>query len=185
MPINVFDEQLKKIADPLADETRKIRKSLLIWCLISVALTVGGLFPTEVTILGLKVTSTNKTVLLSIVGAVILYFLVSFLIYGAADFSSWYFRQRSTEWEQDVANYDEFKKDLLAKNKMSIEERELMESQERSLGSIWRGTDAIKKYERIAATTPYLSVSRAILDFGLPIVCSFVAIYLLVTSGTL
>ena len=180
MPVNIFEQQLRKIADPLAEETRKVRRSLLIWCLISAALTVGGLFPVEITLLGLKVSPTKKSVLLVIVGAIVIYFFLTFLIYGASDFATWFFRQRSTQWEEDISNYEDYKAELLGKAKLTAEERMFMEDHERSLGSLWRGTEALRNYERIEATTPFLSYSRALLDFGLPAVCSIAAIYMLV-----
>ena len=182
MPINVFERELRRIADPLSDETRKARKGLLMWSLIAITLTVGNLFPTEVTVLGLKITQTSKSALLLIATAVICYFLVSFVVYGAADATGWYFRQRSTEWEEDVANFEDYRKDILSESKLSDEDRQFLEQQETRLGAMWRYTDALPKYLKITKVSPYLSITRAALDFALPILCGLIALGVLANS---
>jgi hypothetical protein len=55
MATSPFDNQIQLVADPLRDETRKVRRATLVWSLVAVAMTIGGLFPTEISALGLKV----------------------------------------------------------------------------------------------------------------------------------
>lgn len=178
MPVNPFDRELRKVADPLSEEARRSRKALLIWCLVAAAITLGGLFPSEITTLGLKVTTNDRVALLALIAIVVGYFLLTFLVYGASDFMGWYLRYRSTEWEEDVANYEEYKKELLARTKLSQEDREFMEEHERRLGAIWRA-EAVDRYQRLAKAVPFLSAFRAAVEFLLPILAAVSAMYLL------
>lgn len=133
MSVNPFERELRKVADPLAEETRRVRKTLLTWCLVAVAITLGHLFPSEVTALGLKVTTANQSVLSALIAAVIGYLLVTFLVYGISDFARWYLNYRSTVWEEDVEHYENYKKELLERTKLSPEDREFMEEHASSL----------------------------------------------------
>lgn len=181
MPANPYLRELRKISDPLKDETRRVRKTLLIWCLATTALTVGQLFPTEISALGLTITTNSRSVLLGILMIIICYHLVAFIVYALADFAHWYTNHMSTEWEDDVAHYESYKSELLAKTKLSEEDREFMEEHERRLGAIWRA-EALNMYSKVERAIPYLSVSRALIDFLLPIVVGAVAIYLLIAD---
>lgn len=182
MPVNPYARDLRKIADPLNDETRKVRKTLLIWCLASAAITLGKLFPSEISALGMKVTPANHAALMLLMAAIISYHLVAFLVYASADFAHWYVNHRSTEWEDDTANYEVYKTELLARSKLSEEDRQFMVEHERRLGSHWRG-EPVRIYARIQAAIPYVSVSRAVVDFLLPILVGGVGLYLLVGAA--
>lgn len=175
MPFNVFARELRRLADPLSDETRKVRKALMVWSLIAFLMTVGGLFPTEVTALGLKLTTVNKTVLLSVVTAVLTYHAVTFVLYGLADAVAWYVQQGDTEYEEQLEAYEDMKRDLLNKAKLSEEERRDLDQVERHLGIEWRSGRYINDFGRVVRVTPYVSWSRAVLDFGTPVLCGLVS----------
>jgi len=177
-----FERDLRKVSDPLAEETRRIRRSLLVWCLVAVATTVGGLFPSEITALGLKVTPTNRAVLAFLIAGIAMYHAAAFLSYAASDFARWYLNHRSTEWEDDVANYEKYKAELLVKAKLSAEDRQFMEEHERRLGSIWRG-EASRIHRHVERAIPYISGTRAAVDFLLPIIASVAAVWLLLRFG--
>jgi hypothetical protein len=182
MSANPYERDLRKVSDPLAEETRRLRKALLVWCLVAAAITVGGLFPSEITALGLKVTPTNRSVLAFLLAAVLGYHLVAFVSYATADFARWYVNHRSTEWEDDVANYEKYKAELLATAKLSEEDRNFMQEHERRLGSLWRG-EALTNYLRVERAIPYISAIRAIVDFALPLISGVVGMWLLVRLG--
>jgi len=179
---NPFERTLRKVSDPLREETRKIRKTLLVWSLVSSAVTIGGLFPNEVSALGLKVAPTSKAVLFGLIAAVVLYHLVAFVAYAASDAARWYLDLKSTEWEDDVANYEKHKSELLAHTKLSAEDREFMEEHERRLGSLWRG-ESSGTYVRLESAVPYISLLRAIVEFLLPLVVGLCAFDLLVAAS--
>ncbi|SCC91910.1 membrane hypothetical protein [Thiomonas sp. X19] len=182
MPANPYARDLRKVSDPLKDETRKVRKTLLVWCLAAAAITLGHLFPSEIAALGMKVTPANHAALLLLMAAIITYHLLAFLVYASADFAYWYVNHRSTEWEDDSANYEVYKAELLSKAKLSEEDRQFMEEHERRLGSQWRG-EPVRIYMRVQTAIPYLSVARALVDFLLPVLAGGAALYLLVVAA--
>ena len=150
--------------------------------MVSSAITVGGLFPSEISTLGLKVAPTSKAVLFGLIAAVVVYHLVAFLAYAASDAARWYVDLKSTEWEDDVANYEKYKSELLARSKLSAEDREFMEEHERRLGSLWRG-EASGTYVRIESAVPYISLLRAVVEFLIPIVVGLGAFGVLVAAS--
>lgn len=182
MPANPYSRDLRKVSDPLRDETRKVRKTLLVWCLAALAVTLGHLFPSEISALGMKLTATSHAVLLALMAAIVAYHLVAFVVYASADFIHWYVDHMSTEWEDDVANYEVYKGELLAKAKLSEDDRQFMEEHERRLGSHWRGKP-VQTYTKIQAVIPYVSVARALVEFLLPLLVGAVGLYLLVVAS--
>ncbi len=178
-----FERDLRKVSDPLADETRRVRKSLLVWCLIAVAITVGGLFPSEITTLGLKVTPTNHGVIAFLIAGIIAYHAAAFLTYAASDFARWYLNHRSTQWEDDVANYERYKAELLVKAKLKDEDKRFMEEHERRLGSIWRG-EASRIHTHVERAIPYISGARAFVEFLVPVLASVAAVWLSLRYGS-
>lgn len=179
MPANPYSRDLRKVANPLREETQKVRKTLFIWCLAAIAITAGKLFPSEITALGMKITPTSHSVLLALMALVVFYHLVTFLIYAAADSAHWYVNHFSTEWEDDTANYEAHKAELLAKAKLSEEDRLFMEDHERRLGALWRG-EAVQTYDRLGKVIPYISWARAIIDFLIPVIVGVISLYLLI-----
>ena len=182
MPANPYERELRKVSDPLRDETRRVRKTLLVWCLAASAITLAKLFPSEITALGMKVTPTSHAVLLGLMAAIVVYHLIAFGVYASADFTHWYVNHRSTEWEDDVANYEKYRAELLARTKLSEDDRQFMEEHERRLGSLWRG-EASKVHQRVEAAIPYISGARAIVDFLLPIAAGISGVVLLVIGA--
>lgn len=178
MAANPFERDLRKVSDPLSDETRKLRRALLVWCLVAAALTLGDLFPSEITAFGLKVTPTNRSALSLLLVAVVAYHLLAFLVHGGVDAVRWYVNHNSTEWEDDAAAYESYKAELLAKSKLSEDDRTFMEEHERRLGSLWRG-EALDTYQKWVRVVPYASGARAAVDFLVPVVAGGTGVYLL------
>lgn len=182
MPVNPYTRDLQKVSNPLREETQKVRKALLVWCLASIAITLGKLFPSEISALGMKVTTTSHGVLLALMAVVVVYHIVTFMVYAAADFAHWYVNHFSTEWEDDVANYEAYKAELLSKAKLSEEDRQFMEEHERRLGALWRG-EAVQTYIKLEKAIPYISWARAIVDFLLPLIVAGVGLCLLISGS--
>ena len=139
MPANPYARDLRKVTSTLSDETKKIRKSLFVCCLASIAVTLGKLYPTEITALGMKITPNSHSMLLLLMALVVTYHLLTFFIYASSDMAHWYVNHFSSEWEDDVANYEKLQSEAIEKSKLSEEDRKFMEEIERRLGSIRRG----------------------------------------------
>lgn len=110
--------------DPLSTETRSKRRVLLGVSLMGIAMAKAGLIPKKINALGVELESGNQGALLYLVAAVIIYFFVAFLIYGASDFIAWRkrisifyaentksFFKRMTEGERDRNSYESIIKD--------------------------------------------------------------------------
>ncbi|AVG16859.1 hypothetical protein CFN79_13920 [Chromobacterium vaccinii] len=130
----------------------------------------------------MKVTAASHAVLLELMAAVVGYHIAAFLVYATADFAHWYVNHFSTEWEDDVANYELYKSELLAKTKLSEEDRQFMEEHERRLGSLWRG-EAVKTYDRLQKVVPFISWARAVIDFLFPLVVGVIGLFLLINGS--
>lgn len=182
MPVNPYTRELRRVANPLREETQKVRKALFVWCLASIAITLGKLFPSEISALGMKVTTTSHGVLLALMAVVVGYHIITFLVYAASDFAHWYVNHFSTEWEDDVANYEAYRAELFSKAKLLEEDRQFMEEHERRLGSLWRA-EAVQTYITLEKAIPYISWARAIVDFLLPLLVGGVGLYLLISGS--
>lgn len=89
MPANPYSRDLCKVSDPLREETRKVHKTLLVWRLAALAVTLGHLFAKEISALVMKLTATRHAVLLGLIAAIIAYHLVAFVVHASADFINW------------------------------------------------------------------------------------------------
>lgn len=74
------------IKDPLSEETRKSRKSLLAFSFIGIAIVHTGFIPVKIESMGIQFAKADQNKILILLGFVVIYFLISFLIYAVSDF---------------------------------------------------------------------------------------------------
>jgi hypothetical protein len=74
------------IKDPLSEETRKSRKLLLAFSFIGIAIVHTGFIPTKIESMGIKFEKVDQDNILFLLGIVVSYFLLSFLVYAFSDF---------------------------------------------------------------------------------------------------
>jgi ABC-type multidrug transport system fused ATPase/permease subunit len=79
----------RELYDPLAEVTRAERKLLLLVSLICLALTWSDLLPTKVEALGIEISTADRRNLVMLLGLTLLYFIVAFVTYAAADLAQW------------------------------------------------------------------------------------------------
>jgi len=77
------------VDEVLQEVTKKKRKSLLGFCIILVATIKGGIVPSKIPALGIELTSTNQNSLLVLIGLIVAYFLIGFIIYSISDYIAW------------------------------------------------------------------------------------------------
>jgi len=176
MPYNPYASHIRKTSEYLRDETRKIRKAFLIWCLLALTITKANLLPNKISALGLEINSINEKSLLRIIFIILLYHLFSFVIYAMADFLQFYINYKSTEWHDDVENFNNNKNESLSKSKLNDEDRIILEEEERRLGASWRAEE-VNIYSKVEKLTPYIIIFRATLDFALPILIAIYCFY--------
>ena len=78
------------MSDPLSGVARKERKFLLGSSMLGIILVKAGFVPTKISALGIEFAKTDQNSLLSVLGFIILYFLIAFLIYAASDIIIWH-----------------------------------------------------------------------------------------------
>jgi hypothetical protein len=77
------------LKDPLSDVTRKERIYLLATSTLGIVIVKTGLVPSRISALGIQFEETNQKTLLLMLGIVVAYFFVAFIIYAVADFFAW------------------------------------------------------------------------------------------------
>ena len=75
----------QRVVDPLSDVTRRERKALLGASLVGVALSRGGLIPTEISAFGISVSTVERISLLALLSLALLYFITIFTVYAFTD----------------------------------------------------------------------------------------------------
>jgi len=78
-----------RVRDPLSEVTRRERRSLLGVSTLGIIMTKTGLIPEKITTFGVVFTETHQKSLLFLVAFIVVYFLISFVIYAWSDFVSW------------------------------------------------------------------------------------------------
>jgi hypothetical protein len=86
--------RVSQLDDPLTEVTRRERRNLLGVSLVSLAITMGGLIPTQISALGLIVSTSEQAGLLILLALTLVYFLLAFLIFGFTDLNNWRIRFR-------------------------------------------------------------------------------------------
>src|SRR5262249_7973518 len=107
------------LTDPLRDLTRKERRNLLIVSLGAILIAKAGLVPTEISALGIKLTSANKSAFLYVLAAVNIYYLLQFFVYASRDLVTW----NVTMWSTAIDSATEYLSEESKKVRAEIERR--------------------------------------------------------------
>jgi len=85
MLLNILENFESYVKDPLNPETRKARKSLLVFSFVTIIIVITGLVPEKIESMGIEFSKTDQHNMLLLLGFLIIYFLISFIVYGFAD----------------------------------------------------------------------------------------------------
>jgi len=156
-----------RLRDPLSEVTRRERRALLGVSVLSVAVALSGLLPTEIAALGVKLETNEQKTLLLLLTAMCVYYLIAFIAYAASDFTAW-----------QVALHDSISERL---------SRSYTEPDEYDV-HVWGEVQ-----DKMAERYPWLvlaesmvkpvSVARAIFEFVLPVVVGLVAVGVLAVKS--
>lgn len=80
-----------RLQDPLSEVTRNERKVLLGISAIGIVIAHSGLVPSKISALGVDFDHADQTALLQMLSAIVMYFLVAFIIYASSDLVTWRF----------------------------------------------------------------------------------------------
>lgn len=92
--------------DPLGEAARKERKALLVTSLIALAMATAGLVPSEINFLGIKMSLIKQPAIFWLIVAVVIYFLISFVVYAIPDFFKWWTRYRKWQFELEKESWE-------------------------------------------------------------------------------
>jgi|SRR3989339_1965451 len=111
----------------LSDETKKIRKSLLLFCAIGFSLSQIGLSIGKISLFGSVLYASNIAAIPIVLGLIVLYYLVSFIVVGLHEYSNSYRKSREEYITQftEGKTYTESDVQLL----LTIIDREISEFQ--------------------------------------------------------
>lgn len=184
-------EKLAEIAvrDPLSETTRRERKTLLGISIVVIGIIETGTLPTKIESLGIEFTQTDQKYLFNVFAAVVIYYLIAFVLFAISDFIVWRIAFGSivrAQWGRMTMNPDKDK--LLTKDEQRIIqlEKQITEMKaEQMRGSFDKqlGLDidfmnwGMPNY-LIRLSTP-VSLFRSIFEFLLPILVGIYALILL------
>lgn len=150
-----------RLQDPLSDVTRAERKMLLGLSAVGLVIARSGLVPSRISALGIEFDRADQSALLGMLAAVIVYFLVAFVVYATSDFVAWRVAFRnavlSSQREYEAQSDDQ----------RAAEDR--LRQRLRS-GHWW------------AAASRSVSVTRAVFEFLVPLIIGVFAVYSLSVS---
>ena len=157
------------LGDQLSTETRNERRTLLGASALGIVIVKTGLVPSKISALGIEFSQTDKRSLLLATAAIVIYFLIAFLIYALSDFLAWRLNIRES---QRAGLKERTPSPLNPLNDFTEYARQRDENVEKRLpGRRWQ-----------TLSLP-ISILRAVLEFGVPILISGYAVFLLIRTG--
>jgi hypothetical protein len=150
-----------RLQDPLSDVTRAERKTLLGLSAVGLVIARSGLVPSRISALGIEFDRADQSALLGMLAAVVVYFLVAFVIYATSDLVAWRIAFRNavlTSQREYAAQTDDQRaaEDLLRRRLRT--------------GHWWAGASRS------------VSVIRAMFEFVVPLIVGVFAVYSLSAS---
>jgi hypothetical protein len=80
---------IRQLREPITDTTRKVRRELLISSAVGIVVVYAGLVPTKIDALGITLSPSNQASFRYVIAAVVLYFMVTFIIYVSSEIIAW------------------------------------------------------------------------------------------------
>ena len=181
--MNPFEADIIRVTDPLSQHTRGVRKSLLVSSVIAIAVAKTGFIPTKVSALGLEFSQADRGSMLWLIGAVVAFFLLSFLVSAFGDFMAWRMSQMAKTWDEDSIGYENLRKSILDDKKLTDEERDALQEQERRVGAMWRNAGHVDNHMLIQKLVGPISWARISVEFALPALAGITGLVFLIRTS--
>lgn len=181
--MNPFEADIIRVTDPLSQHTRSVRKSLLVSSVIAIVVATTGFIPTKVSALGLEFSQSDRGSMLWLIGVIVAFFLLSFLVAAFADFTAWRMSHMAKAWDEESIVYENFRKSILENKKLTDEEREDLYEQERRVGAMWRNAGHLDNHMLIEKLVGPISWARMAVEFVLPVLAGIIALILLIHTS--
>ncbi len=107
-----LSEDSEFFQNPWSDETRKLRRNLLLTSTAGIIMAAAGIFPKEISALGLKVDDIDQHALLIVFAIVIAYLTFSYIFYTYSDFMHSFWSELSKVETLELPT-DEFARELI------------------------------------------------------------------------
>jgi hypothetical protein len=169
-----------RLGNFLSPVTRAERRSLLLVSAVGIVIEKTGLVPTKITTFGIVFSSTDRSVLLALIGGVVLYFLCAFAVYGWTDFIA---AHRATSSERREALTARLRDEELlrdAEDESSTTSREVAEAQIRRAVDEWIEEQWGEKLARLWIGERFAVITRGLLEWVFPIVLGVYAATILI-----
>ena len=150
------------IKDPLSDVTRRERKAFLGLSVLAIAVIKANLIPSELSAFGVKIDNVRRDWLITLLTAVVFYFLMVFIAYALSDFLGW----RIAFWEGVRAR-------AIEREKI---DKEAAEGSDEDSSAV---AECNKHRRALSAKAIPTSAIRAFLDFALPVFIGIAALLVL------
>jgi len=181
--MNPFKAEVVRVTDPLSAHTRSLRKLLLISSVVAAAVAKAGLVPTQISALGLQFSQADRGSILWLIGAVVLFALVSFLVVALADFSAWRMSLYASSWEEESESYETTHKLMLEYKSLTEEDKEMLQEQERRLSAMWRNAGHVGRYMSMKKIVGVISWARVVVEFVAPVLAGATALIFLMGAS--
>jgi len=175
-----FQEHISRVSDPLGEHTRSLRKYLILSCFIAIAVVKVGLFPSKITSLGIDFTISNQQSLHLLFKMAIWYFLVSFIVVGWSDLTTWKLKMWSASWNEMVEVSERSKTDAVTRQDLKSETLDHLLQSDQFLGNMWRNSGHVDRDLIAERISKVVSLLRSALEFFVPVligVCSLIILH--------
>ncbi|HBF88640.1 MAG TPA: hypothetical protein DDX39_08365 [Bacteroidales bacterium] len=157
----------KILNDPLSETSRKARKFLLGGSLIGLMIYYSNLIPTKISALGFEFNEVNQTGFITVLSLVILFYLMTFIIYASSDFLKWRISIIETS-KSKIQEHIRNNKGFFLPNSPEMEVHKVEQV-------------FFEKYKQLYGSSTIISYIRILIDIIFPIILSlFIAIKLLI-----
>ncbi|HAT8558747.1 TPA: hypothetical protein I7221_22720 [Vibrio vulnificus] len=89
----------ERLKEPLTETTRKTRRNLLAASVSGIVIVNVGLVPQKISAFGIEFTQGNQESLLQLISYVIVFYVITFLVYVLSELTAWNMALRTEEFE--------------------------------------------------------------------------------------
>ena len=89
----------------------------------------------------------------------------------------------ASSWEEESEDYETMRKSMLEHKNLTEEDREMLQEQERRLGSMWRNAGHVGRYTIMQKAAEVISWARIGVEFVAPVFAGVAALLFLMRAS--
>jgi hypothetical protein len=149
---------IQRLREPISEDTRKIRRELLIASMIGIVIAYADLVPTKIEALGINLTPANQASFRYVIAGVILYLTVAFLIYVSSEIIAWASLFRTLDLENVLEEaQSQFNR---ANERLTAAQKQVNSASEPKEGVFPKLTDKEDLLDRISKALQFVDVEN-------------------------